>query len=71
MITNPYSAEYGRSPGGVVSVNTKAGSNKFHGLGYEYVRNNYFDSNDFFSDRHGLPKPKYNQNQFGGNLAAR
>ncbi len=68
VITNPYSAEYGRSPGGVVSVNTKAGSNKFHGLGYEYVRNNYFDSNDFFSDRHGLPKPKYNQNQFGGNL---
>lgn len=68
VITNPYSAEYGRSPGGVVSVNTKSGANHFHGLGYEYVRNNYFDSNDFFSDRHGLPKPKYNQNQFGGNL---
>jgi hypothetical protein len=68
VITNPYSAEYGRSPGGVVSVNTKSGTNSFHGLGYEYVRNNYFDSNDFFSDRHGLPKPKYNQNQFGGNI---
>ncbi|MGA7522541.1 MAG: carboxypeptidase regulatory-like domain-containing protein [Acidobacteriaceae bacterium] len=68
VITNPYSAEYGRSPGAVVSVNTKSGTNRFHGLGYEYVRNNYFDSNDFFSDRHGLPKPKYNQNQFGGNL---
>ncbi len=67
-ITNPYSAEYGRSPGAVVSVNTKSGSNRFHGLGYEYVRNNYFDANDFFSDRHGLPKPKYNQNQFGGNI---
>ena len=68
VITNPYSAEYGRSPGAVVSVNTKSGSNHFHGLGYEYVRNNYFDSNDFFSDRHGLAKPKYNQNQFGANL---
>lgn len=68
VITNPYSAEYGRSPGGVVSVNTKSGTNQFHGLAYEYVRNNYFDSNDFFSDRHGLTKPKYNQNQFGGNL---
>ncbi|HEY1987037.1 MAG TPA: carboxypeptidase regulatory-like domain-containing protein [Terracidiphilus sp.] len=68
VITNPYSAEYGRSPGGVVSVNTHSGTNKFHGLGYEYVRNNYFDSNDFFSDRHKLTKPKYNQNQFGGNL---
>lgn len=68
VITNPYSAEYGRSPGGVVSVNTKSGTNRFHGLGYEYVRNNYFDANDFFSDRHNLKKPKYNQNQFGGNI---
>ena len=68
VINNPYSAEYGRSPGGVVSVNTKRGTNSFHGLGYEYVRNNYFDANDFFSDRHHLTKPKYNQNQFGGNL---
>ncbi len=68
VITNPYSAEYGRSPGGVVSVNTKSGTNQFHGLGYEYVRNNYFDSNDFFSDRHHLIKPKYNQNQFGANI---
>lgn len=68
VITNPYSAEYGRSPGAVVSVNTKSGTNQFHGLGYEYVRNNFFDANDFFSDRHHLRKPKYNQNQFGGNI---
>ena len=32
VITNPYSAEYGRSPGAVVSVNTKSGANKMHGL---------------------------------------
>ena len=68
VITNPYSAEYGRAPGGVVSVNTKSGTNQFHGLAYEYVRNNYFDANDFFSDRHKLKKPKYNQNQFGANV---
>jgi hypothetical protein len=68
VITNPYSAEYGRSPGAVVSVNTKSGTNDFHGLAYEYVRNNFFDSNDFFSDRDHLRKPEYNQNQFGGNL---
>lgn len=68
VITNPYSAEYGRSPGAVVSVNSKSGTNQFHGLGYEYVRNNYFDANDFFSDRHHLTKPKYNQNQFGANI---
>lgn len=68
VITNPYSAEYGRSPGAVVSVNTKSGTNKFHGLGYEYVRNQMFDANDFFSDQKHLVKPKNNQNQFGGNL---
>jgi hypothetical protein len=68
VITNPYSSEYGRSPGAVVSVNTKSGTNKFHGLAYEYLRNNYFDANDFFSNRSGLVKPENNQNQFGGSL---
>ncbi len=68
VITNPYSAEYGRSPGAVVSVNTKSGANKMHGLAFEYLRNNYFDANDFFSDRQKLRKPENNQNQFGGSL---
>lgn len=68
VITNPYSAEYGRSPGAVVSVNTKSGANKMHGLAFEYLRNDYFDSNDFFSARQRLRKPENNQNQFGGNI---
>ena len=68
VITNPYSAEYGRSPGAVVSVNTKSGNNKMHGLAFEYLRNDYFDSNDFFSARQGLKKPENNQHQFGGNF---
>jgi len=68
IVTNPYSAEYGRSPGAAVSVNTKSGSNQIHGLAYEYLRNNFFDANDFFSDRNDLTKPENNQNQFGGNF---
>ncbi len=68
VITNPYSAEYGRSPGGVVSVNTKSGTNQIHGLAFEYVRNNYFDANDFISNSHRLKKPENNQNQFGGSI---
>ena len=68
VITNPYSAEYGRSPGAVVSVNTRAGSNRFRGLAFEYLRNNYFDANDFFSNRNHLKKPENNQNQFGGSF---
>jgi len=68
VITNPYSAEYGRSPGAAVSVTTKSGSNQIHGLAYEYLRNQYFDANDFFSNQSRLKKPENNQNQFGGNF---
>jgi outer membrane receptor protein involved in Fe transport len=68
IITNPYSAEYGRSPGAAVSVNTKSGTNKIHILAYEYLRNQYFDANDFFTNKRGAVKPENNQHQFGGNL---
>jgi hypothetical protein len=68
VITNPYSAEYGRSPGAVVSVNTHSGSNKFHGTGYEFVRNQYFDSFDYFSKQSLAKKAEDNQNQFGGSI---
>jgi hypothetical protein len=68
IITNPYSAEYGRSPGAVVSVNTKGGTDALHGAVYEYIRNSYFDANDFFSNRYGFKRPENNQNQFGGSI---
>ncbi len=68
VITNPYSSEYGRSPGAAVSVNTKSGSNAFHGLAYEYLRNRVFDANDWFSNHNGLKKPQNIQNQFGGDF---
>jgi hypothetical protein len=68
VVTSPYSAEYGRSPGAAVSVSTKSGTNDFHGTTYEYFRNDTFDSNDFFSIRANAPKPANDQNQFGGNL---
>ena len=68
IITNPYSAEYGRNPGAAISVVTKGGTNNVHGLAYEYLRNRVLDANDFFSNRQGLQKPENMQNQFGGNL---
>jgi hypothetical protein len=68
VITNPYSAEYGRSPGAAVVVTTKSGTNQIHGLLYEYLRNNALDANDFFSNRSGLKKPQNQRNQFGGNI---
>jgi len=68
VITNPYSAEYGRAPGAVVSVNTHSGTNKLHGTAYEYVRNQYFDAFDYFTKRTTTTKAQDNQNQFGGSL---
>jgi hypothetical protein len=68
LISNAYTAAYGRSPGAQVDVTTRSGTNKIHGLLFEYLRNRIFDSNDYFSNRAGLAKPGEIQNQFGGNL---
>ena len=68
LITDPYSAEYGRSPGAAIVVVTKGGTDKFHGTGWEFVRNNIFDSTDFFTNRSGAKKSKYDLNQSGGNI---
>ncbi len=68
IVTSPYSAEYGRSPGAAITVTTKSGTNEYHGTVYEYYRNEGMDSNNFFSKRAGQPKPSNDQNQFGVNL---
>lgn len=68
LISNAYTAAYGRSPGAQVDVTTKGGTNQFHGLLFEYLRNRIFDANDYFSNKAGLPKPGEIQNQFGGNF---
>jgi hypothetical protein len=68
VVTSPYSAEYGRSPGAAISVTTKSGTNAFHGTAYEFLRNAKFNANDFFSNRQGAKKPDHKQNDFGGNL---
>jgi outer membrane receptor protein involved in Fe transport len=68
VITSPYSAEYGRSPGAAISVTTKSGTNEIHGTVYDFYRNEGMDSNNFFSKRAGQAKPANDQNQFGANL---
>jgi hypothetical protein len=67
ITTNPYSAELGRQPGSAISVTTKGGTNQFHGIVYEYLRNRVFDATDFFTNRNGLVKPQNIQNQYGAN----
>jgi hypothetical protein len=63
-----FSAEYGRTGGGVVNVTTRSGTNRFHGTLFEFFRNDKIDANDFFSNKNNLGKPPLRWNQFGGNL---
>jgi hypothetical protein len=65
VITGNYSAEYGKTSGGVVNAISKSGTNSFHGDAYEFLRNTKLDANDFFSNAAGLPTGVYRRNQFG------
>ena len=61
--TNSYSAEYGRSNGGVIMVNHKAGSNEFHGSVFEFLRNEAINARNLFATTG--PKPRFRRNQYG------
>jgi len=66
--TSTYSAEFGRSLGGVVNLQIKSGTNSLRGSGFDFIRNDALDANNFFNNRAGRPKPDFKQNQFGGTL---
>ena len=66
--TNHYSAEYGRKAGFVANIITKAGTNRFHGSLYDYIRNSALAANTFNNNAHGFPRPVFNRHQFGGTL---
>ena len=64
--TSSYAPEFGRSPGGQVSIITRSGTNEFHGTAFEYFRNEALDANDWFANAQKLGKPPLRQNDFGG-----
>lgn len=64
--TSNYSAEYGSSAGGVVSVVTRSGTNEIHGSAFEFVRNSAFAAKDFFAQPGRNPLLVFNQ--YGGSL---
>ena len=66
--TNNFAAEYGHAAGSIVSATIKSGANQFHGVVFEFLRNNVFDANNYFTKLAGLPRPPFHQNQFGGTL---
>jgi carboxypeptidase family protein/TonB-dependent receptor-like protein len=61
VLTSNYSAEYGRTSGGVVNAITRSGTNQFHGGVYEFLRNSVLDAANFFD----ISKPPFRRNQFG------
>jgi hypothetical protein len=61
--TNSYSAEYGRSNGGVIMVNQKSGSNTLHGTLFEFFRNEALNARNLFATTG--PKPRFRRNQYG------
>jgi len=65
VLTSNYSAEYGKTSGGVVNAISRSGTNQFHGSVYEFLRNSALDANNFFDNANGVSKPPFRKNQFG------
>ncbi|MEZ5399074.1 MAG: carboxypeptidase regulatory-like domain-containing protein [Bryobacteraceae bacterium] len=63
--TNSMSAEYGRTGGAVVNMVHRSGTSDFHGVIYEFLRNNALDANGFFNNLNGRDKAAFRYNQFG------
>jgi hypothetical protein len=64
--TSSFAPEFGRTPGGQISIVTRSGTNSLHGTAFDYFRNSVLDANDWFANYNHLPKPEDKQNDFGG-----
>jgi Carboxypeptidase regulatory-like domain/TonB-dependent Receptor Plug Domain/TonB dependent receptor len=65
VLTSSYSAEYGKTSGGVVNAISRAGTNQIHGSAYEFVRNSALDARNFFDP---ATVPAFRRNQFGTSI---
>jgi hypothetical protein len=66
--TSSFAPEFGRTPGGQISIVTRSGTNDFHGTLFDYLRNDVLDAKDWFVNYNGLRKPAERVNDFGGVL---
>jgi len=70
--TSTFAPEFGRTPGGQISIVTRSGTNQFHGTVFDYLRNDVLDANNWFNGFTNfpvLPKAEERQNDFGGTLS--
>jgi len=68
VTTGRYSAEFGRSTGGVVSVVTKSGTNAMHGSGFGFFRDASLNAETHFETEAGSGKQPFSQQQLGGTV---
>jgi hypothetical protein len=74
VLTNSYSAEFGKATGGVVNIVTKSGSNDLHGNAFLYLRDDalnakeHFEKSDVFGNSISRDKAPFSQKQFGATL---
>ena len=64
VLTSNYGAMYGQSASGTVLATTKSGTNQFHGVAYEFIRNEFFNARNYFDQT--TKAPLYRRNDFGG-----
>jgi len=65
VLTNAYSAEFGKSAGGIINAVTRSGANDVHGSLFEFRRDSAMDAKNYF-DPKDKPIPPFTRNQFGG-----
>lgn len=68
VLTSNYGAQYGRNGSGTVEVETKSGTNQFHGSAFYYGRNTDFNANSWSNNFSGLPRSTYQKHDFGYTL---
>jgi Carboxypeptidase regulatory-like domain/TonB dependent receptor-like, beta-barrel/TonB-dependent Receptor Plug Domain len=66
VLTNNYTAEYGRNAGFIANIVSNTGTNGFHGSLYDFIRNSALAANSFNNNANGIDKPVFNRHQFGG-----
>jgi hypothetical protein len=69
MIRNSYGPEYGQASGAIISINTKSGTNQFHGGAFYAGRNEALNANNWFANHNNLGKAKERRNDYGYNLS--
>ncbi len=68
IITNNPGAEFGHFLGGVINASLKSGTNQYHGNLFEFLRNDFFNANEWSNNFNGLPTPRQRWNQYGGTV---